>query len=207
MPSFRAISLFFVASLASLSLTSAAPQYTPTAPSGCDAACMAKCHLPVIFAGLHAEIAPKVDIMSAMSEGKADKIKPIVVEITSSIDKAVVQVQACVDAKVGLDVALAADVDASAVLTIGAFVQVVVSLVASIVVCIQAALKVAVKTELNLIIGICATVCVRLAVLLQLSCQLVGGLAVSLLLQLPAYIALCAQLGVGACVDFLKVAV
>ncbi|KAJ8079305.1 hypothetical protein PM082_021807 [Marasmius tenuissimus] len=207
MPSFRAISLFFAASLASLSFTSAAPQYTPTAPSGCDAGCMTKCHLPVIFAGMKTEVTPKVNMISSMSEVKADKIKPVVVEITSIIDKAVVQVQACIDAKVGLDVALAADVDASAVLTIDAFVQVVVSLVASIVVCIQAALKVAAKAELNLFIGMCATVCVRLAVLLQLSCQLVGGLAVSLLLQLPAYIALCAQLGVGACVDFLKVAV
>jgi len=67
MPSFRAISLFFVASLASLSFTSAAPQYTTPnkdvhyegVPSGCDAGCMAQSYpVPVIIADVKAQVDP-----------------------------------------------------------------------------------------------------------------------------------------------------
>ena len=68
MPSFRAISLFFVASLASLSFTSAAPQYTSNqdvhhegAPSGCDAVCMAQSNpVPVIIADLQTKVNDKL---------------------------------------------------------------------------------------------------------------------------------------------------
>ncbi|KAJ8079279.1 hypothetical protein AAF712_006287 [Marasmius tenuissimus] len=214
MPSFRTISLFFVASLASLSFTSAAPQYTPPTdvhyegvPSGCDAGCMAKSYpVPVILADIKAKIAPKLEEIHALAEVKVDTIKPIVADITVVIDDAAAKVKAYVDAKVDLKAALAANAEGGAAVTVDVLVRTFISLVASIVVCIKAALKVAVKGELDLVIKIFATLCVRLAFLLQVCCQLVVGLAVSLAIQLTAFIALCVELGISASVDFLKVA-
>ncbi|KAK1225562.1 hypothetical protein PQX77_011502 [Marasmius sp. AFHP31] len=178
MPSFRAISLFFVASLASLSFASAAPQYTPPAH-------------------VHYEVA-----LAKAAKVTADTIKPIVDEMTDCIDGATEKIKTHVDAKVDLKVALAADA--------GEKLQ--SPLMTLLTLCLawcglhQGRPSGRSQGELDVVIKLFATLCVRLALLVQVCCQLVAGLAFALALHFTASVALCGELYVSACVDFLKVA-
>ncbi|KAL0071767.1 hypothetical protein AAF712_000689 [Marasmius tenuissimus] len=208
MPSFRALTaLFFIG--ASFTSTLALPHDAPTAPTACDATCVAKTSpVPVIIQDVQNKISPMVEKIQYLKECKADDLKPIVADITAIIDGATAKVRAYVDAKVDLNIALAAEANAKAgvAVSIDVFVGLFVSLVTSIVVCIKAALNVTAQVELDTCIKIFASLCISLCAFLQVCCQLVVGLAVALAVQLTAFVALCAKLGVDASVTaFLKV--
>ncbi|KAK1236036.1 hypothetical protein PQX77_000715 [Marasmius sp. AFHP31] len=215
MPSFRALTALF---LAGVSFTSAValphnvydskPDVTAPA-TGCDATCAAKAApVPVIIGNVQDKISPMLEKIHGLQECKADDIKPIVTDITSIIDHATAQVKVYVDAKVDLDIALAAaaDVEAGVAVSLDVLVRLFISLVTSVVVCIQAALSVTAKVELDACIKIFASLCISLSAFIGVCCQLVVGLALSLAVQLTAFVALCAQLGLDASVTaFLKV--
>ncbi|KAL0071176.1 hypothetical protein AAF712_001738 [Marasmius tenuissimus] len=209
MPSFRALTaLFFIG--ASFTSAMALPHDAPSAPTACDATCVAKASpVPVIIQDVQNKISPMVEKIHALKECKADDIKPIVTDITTIIDGATAKVKAYVDAKVDLNIALSADADAKAgvaVSGIDVLVRLFVSLVTSVVVCIQAALNVTAQVELDACIKIFASLCISLSAFVQVCCQLVAGLAVALTVQLTAFVALCVKLGVDASVTaFLKV--
>ncbi|KAL0060028.1 hypothetical protein AAF712_013207 [Marasmius tenuissimus] len=171
----------------------------------CDAACAAKSSpVSVIVEDVQKKISPMLEKIYALKECKADEINPIVTDITSIIDGATAQVKTYVDAKVDLNIALAAtaDVDAKAgvAVSLDVLVRLFISLVTSIVICVKAALDVTVKAELDACIKIFATLGVSLGAFLQVCCQLVAGLAVSLAVQLTTFVALCVQLGVDVSV-------
>ncbi|KAJ8080094.1 hypothetical protein PM082_016922 [Marasmius tenuissimus] len=121
-----------------------------------------------------------------MKECKADDSKPIVTDIASIIDGAAAQVKTYVDAKVGLNIALAANADtgaeAGAAVSIDVLVRLLVSLVTSVVACIKSVLTVTAKGELDACAIIFASLCVSLCGFLQVCCQLVGGLVLPLAL-------------------------
>ena len=129
MLSFRNVSLYLLATLASISITTAAP-----APHDlevrCDTTCQASSKpVPVIIADVQAQIGSKCDQISekclpyrhylslipfnagSMTVVTADVIAPIVADIKVVIDGAAAQIQAYIDAQVDVDIAVGVSVD------------------------------------------------------------------------------------------------
>ncbi|KAJ8095728.1 hypothetical protein PM082_022835 [Marasmius tenuissimus] len=128
MPSFRTISLFFIATLATFTL--AAPVNTPPTDvynQGDNSSCGKGCSPLIILTKLNTDIKP----ISALVEVKVDTVKPLVAGVVVAVDKAAAELQVLDDTKVAVNIKI--DVVA----------KVVVSVVASVVACMQIALKLA----------------------------------------------------------------
>ncbi|KAK1227776.1 hypothetical protein PQX77_009216 [Marasmius sp. AFHP31] len=201
MPSFRSISLFFVAALATF--TAAAPAYTPPTDvyhqggsTGCDAKCVKNFNLEGAVANIQTSVGVLSGKVDGLKEVHAADVKVEVDALVGVIADVTVAVRACLDAHIDVNVLLGAS------LTIQVIAKILVDLFVSIAICLKAILAIAVKAELAIIIQLCASVVIALAAFLQVCVQLFVGLAVQigLLIDVQLLISLCAQLNIKAIV-------
>ncbi|KAK7027343.1 hypothetical protein VNI00_015306 [Paramarasmius palmivorus] len=204
MPSFRAISYYFVAAIAAAATFAAA---SPSAASHLNARC-GECEakenpLPVLVHGVQDKITPWADKLKNLPAGACtpDAITPIVQGMKDVLIDANAQLQVYVDAKVDLSILLADAAHSDVTVSVEAFAGILVGLVNVIVTACLSVLKLTVSVDLDIVVKILADLCITLGVFIHLCLTLVVGLSVSLMVQLSAFISLCVQLGIKATVD------
>ncbi|KAL0068339.1 hypothetical protein AAF712_004726 [Marasmius tenuissimus] len=204
MPSFRSISLFFVAALATF--TAAAPAYTPPTgvyeggKPGCDATCMVKAHpLVDIMADVKVGADVFVKAITALSEVKPETIKAPCDALVTVIAGATAEVKAYIDAKVDVSLVLGPSVKGGAAVNVDIIVNLFLDIIAALVVCIKAAIQLVAQVDLAICVQIFATVLVAMSLFIQVCVQLVVGIAVKLALavQIKDLLALLVQLNLN----------
>ncbi|KAL0060564.1 hypothetical protein AAF712_012652 [Marasmius tenuissimus] len=194
MPSFRTISLFFVAALATF--TAAAPANTPPIDvyhqggnSGCTTGCDSITPVPETLTKCKADLEPLVAKIGALVVVEEGTVEPIVEACVDVINKTTAKIQVLSDTNVGVEAALG----------VGATIDVVVKhlceIVALIVACVHVALKLVVQAKLAAVIKIFIPLCLCLNALIQVCVQLFVSVGLAAKLGVAAEIKLFAALG------------
>ncbi|KAK7026778.1 hypothetical protein VNI00_007077 [Paramarasmius palmivorus] len=207
MPSFRSISYYLIAALASATFAAASPA-TPIVEgvhlnARCGE-CEAKEHpLPVLVHDVQDKITPWADKLKNLPAGGCtpDTISPMVQGMKDVLIDANAQLQVFVDAKVDLSILLADAANSDVTVTVEAFAAILVGLVNVVVGACLSVLKLTVSADLDLVVKLLGDLCITLGVFIHLCLTLVVGLSVSLLVQLSVFVSLCIQLGIKATVD------
>ncbi|KAK1219965.1 hypothetical protein PQX77_017292 [Marasmius sp. AFHP31] len=198
MPSFRAISLFFVAALATF--TAAAPGYTPPTDvnqggnTGCTTGCPVKT-VPDILKKVDVACKPISQNIKDLSEKNVNNVGVVVDVCAKAMADACVDMKELVEAKVGVQAALG----------VGISIDVVVGLIISIVASIVACIRVILDLKLAAAAQICTSLLVSVQAVIELCLAIFVGVGLEVQLAGADVIRVCIKLALDLNVHLLAI--